>query len=144
METPTLPTSPLVTLDMARTNALNDAGTIANRQTTPAGAIGAFVTQPAFINVLGPGTPRRTTPPVAPQRPPTSAWSAGSAETSWCRYRGRRRKAHPLPEERCIVERVAPRVGEPVLIDGIELWPYVCIAAISRPGPMMFMTRVRL
>jgi len=52
-ETPTLPTGTL--LDAALTNALNDGGTVTNRQTAPASGIGAFVTQPAFINVPAPG-----------------------------------------------------------------------------------------
>jgi hypothetical protein len=52
-ETPTLPTSAL--LDLALTTALNDAGTVANRQTAPSSGVGAFTTQPAFLSIPSPG-----------------------------------------------------------------------------------------
>jgi len=53
-QTPTLPSAAL--LDLALTTALNDTGTIANRQTAPVSGIGSFITQPAFISVA-PGQP---------------------------------------------------------------------------------------
>lgn len=46
------------TLDMALTTALNDAGTVANRQTAPSSGIGSFIAQLGGgvpINVPGPG-----------------------------------------------------------------------------------------
>jgi hypothetical protein len=52
-ETPSLPSGAL--LDLALTTALNDTGTVVNRQTAPASGVGSFVPQPAFVNVPGPG-----------------------------------------------------------------------------------------
>jgi hypothetical protein len=52
-ETPSLPTGQ--TLDIAMTNALNDTGSVANRQTAPASGITAFTVQPGFVNVPSPG-----------------------------------------------------------------------------------------
>jgi hypothetical protein len=52
-ETPALPSGAL--LDLALTTALNDAGTIANRQTAPYAGVGSFISQPAFVTVPGPG-----------------------------------------------------------------------------------------
>ncbi len=52
-ETPSLPTGAL--LDLALTTTLNDSGSVANRQTTPASGIGSFVGQPSFVSVPGPG-----------------------------------------------------------------------------------------
>ena len=52
-ETPSLPSGALV--DLALTTLLNDTGTVINRQTAPSSGIGAFTTQPAFVNVPGPG-----------------------------------------------------------------------------------------
>lgn len=52
-ETPSLPSGAL--LDAALTTALNDTGTVANRQTAPASGIGSFITQPALITVPGAG-----------------------------------------------------------------------------------------
>jgi hypothetical protein len=52
-ETPTLPSGAL--LDLALTTALNDTGTIANRQTAPSSGVGSFAVQPAFVGVPSPG-----------------------------------------------------------------------------------------
>ena len=52
-ETPALPSGAL--MDLALTTALNDTGTVANRQTAPASGVGSFTTQPAFLNVPSPG-----------------------------------------------------------------------------------------
>jgi hypothetical protein len=52
-ETPSLPSNAL--LDIALTTALNDTGTIANRQTAPSSGVGSFIGQPAFITVPGTG-----------------------------------------------------------------------------------------
>ena len=52
-ETPALPSGAL--LDLALTTGLNDAGTVANRQTAPASGVGSFTTQPAFVTVSSPG-----------------------------------------------------------------------------------------
>ena len=52
-EMPTFPPGAL--LDLALTTALNDAGTIANRQTAPFSGVGAFIAQPAFVTLPGPG-----------------------------------------------------------------------------------------
>src|ERR1700730_2255831 len=63
-ETPALPSGAL--LDLALTTALNDAGTVANRQTAPSSGVGAFTTQPAFLNVPSPGNlPSGSTPNAA-------------------------------------------------------------------------------
>ena len=71
-ENPTLPSGSAI--DLALTNGLNDSGTIANRQTAPVTGIGAFVTQPAFINVPGAGNlPAGATP------------NAGGAQGMWLR-----------------------------------------------------------
>jgi len=51
-ETPGIPSG---ALDLALTTALNDTGTVANRQTAPSSGVGSFATQPAFISVPGPG-----------------------------------------------------------------------------------------
>jgi hypothetical protein len=42
-------------LDLALSTALNDTGTLANRQTAPSSGAGAFTLQPAYIGVPGPG-----------------------------------------------------------------------------------------
>ncbi len=52
-ETPSLPSGAL--LDLALCASLNDTNTSANRQTAPAVGVGSFVTQPALVNVPGPG-----------------------------------------------------------------------------------------
>jgi hypothetical protein len=52
-ETPVLPGA--AALDLALCTALNDTGTVANRQTAPASGIGSFVVQPALVNVPGAG-----------------------------------------------------------------------------------------
>jgi hypothetical protein len=44
-----------VALDLALTTALNDTGTVADRQTAPAAGVGSFVTQPSAISVPAPG-----------------------------------------------------------------------------------------
>lgn len=63
-ETPALPSGAL--LDLALTTALNDIGTVANRQTAPSSGVGAFTTQPAFLNVPSPGNlPSGPTPNAA-------------------------------------------------------------------------------
>ena len=51
-ETPTPPSGAL--LDLALTTALNDTGSVANRQTAPSSGVGAFTTQPAFVSVPSP------------------------------------------------------------------------------------------
>jgi hypothetical protein len=63
-ETPNLPSGAL--LDLALTTALNDTGTVANRQTAPSSGAGAFISQPAFVAVPGPGhLPSGASPNVA-------------------------------------------------------------------------------
>jgi hypothetical protein len=63
-ETPALPSGAL--LDLALTTTLNDGGTVANRQTAPSSGVGAFTTQPAFVNVPSPGyLPSGPTPNAA-------------------------------------------------------------------------------
>jgi hypothetical protein len=52
-ETPGLPSGAL--LDLALTNALNDTGSIANRQTAPSSGVGAFFAQPSFVMIPGSG-----------------------------------------------------------------------------------------
>jgi len=52
-ETPSLPAGAL--LDLALTTALNDTGTIANRQTAPSSGVGSFSTQPVFVAMSGSG-----------------------------------------------------------------------------------------
>jgi hypothetical protein len=52
-ETPALPSGAM--LDLALTTALNDTGSVANRQTIPFSGIGSFIVQPAFATVPGPG-----------------------------------------------------------------------------------------
>ena len=53
-ETPALPSDAL--LDLALTTALNDTGTVVNRQTAPSSGVGAFTTQPAFLSLPSPGS----------------------------------------------------------------------------------------
>jgi hypothetical protein len=71
-ETPTLPSGAL--LDLALTTALNDTGTVANRQTAPSSGVGAFTTQPALLSVPSPGN-----------LPPGSAPNAAGAQGVWLR-----------------------------------------------------------
>jgi hypothetical protein len=52
-EAPSLPSGAL--LDLALTTALNDGGTIVNRQTAPSSGVGSFISQPALVAVPGPG-----------------------------------------------------------------------------------------
>jgi hypothetical protein len=52
-ETPSLPSGAL--LDLALTTALNDVGTVPDRQTAPSSGIGSFITQPGFVTVPSPG-----------------------------------------------------------------------------------------
>jgi hypothetical protein len=52
-ETPSLPSGAV--LDLALTTGLNDADSIANRQTMPTAGISSFVAQPAFASVPGAG-----------------------------------------------------------------------------------------
>ena len=60
-EMPSLPSGAL--LDLTLTTALNDTGTVASRQVAPSSGIGSFITQPAFVSVLGPGNlPSGATP----------------------------------------------------------------------------------
>jgi hypothetical protein len=60
-ETPSLPSGAL--LDLALTTALNDTGTIANRQTAPSSGVGSFIAQPSFVTLPGPGNlPSGATP----------------------------------------------------------------------------------
>jgi hypothetical protein len=70
-ETPSLPSGAL--LDLALTTALNDTGTAVNRQSAPSG-IGSFSTQPAFVNVPGPGN-----------LPPGAAPNTAGAQGIWLR-----------------------------------------------------------
>ena len=71
-ETPSLPSGAL--LDLALTTALNDTGTVANRQTAPSSGVGAFSTQPAFVAVPGSGN-----------LPPGAAPNAAGAQGVWLR-----------------------------------------------------------
>jgi len=71
-ETPSLPSGAL--LDFALTTALNNSGTVANRQTAPVSGIGSFVTQPAFVSVPAPGN-----------LPPGVAPNAAGAQGMWLR-----------------------------------------------------------
>jgi len=71
-ETPSLPSSAL--LDLALTTALNDTGTIANRQTAPSSGVGSFSTQPVFVTVPGPGN-----------LPPGATPNAAGAQGIWLR-----------------------------------------------------------
>jgi hypothetical protein len=71
-ETPALPAGAL--LDLALTTALNDTGTVANRQTAPSSGVGAFATQPAFLSVPSPGN-----------LPPGTAPNAAGAQGVWLR-----------------------------------------------------------
>jgi hypothetical protein len=52
-ETPGLPSGAL--LDLALTTALNDTGTVINRQTVPSAGVGSFAAQPAFVALPGAG-----------------------------------------------------------------------------------------
>ncbi len=52
-ESPSLPSGQ--TMDIALTTALNDTGTVANRQTVPPSGITSFTVQPALVNVPSPG-----------------------------------------------------------------------------------------
>jgi hypothetical protein len=71
-ETPSLPTGAL--LDLALTTALNDVGTIVNRQTAPTSGVGSFISQPALVNVPGAGN-----------LPPGSSPNAAAAQGLWLR-----------------------------------------------------------
>ncbi len=71
-ETPTLPSSTL--LDLALTTALNDAGTVANRQTAPSSGVASFTTQPALVGVSSPGN-----------LPPGAVPNAAGAQGIWLR-----------------------------------------------------------
>jgi hypothetical protein len=71
-ETPSLPSAAL--LDLALTTALNDTGTIANRQTAPSSGVGSFSTQPLFVAVPGAGN-----------LPSGSAPNAAGAQGIWLR-----------------------------------------------------------
>jgi hypothetical protein len=71
-ETPALPVGAL--LDLSLTTALNDTGTVANRQTAPSSGIGAFATQPAFLSVPSPGN-----------LPPGTAPNTAGAQGVWLR-----------------------------------------------------------
>jgi len=71
-ETPALPSGAL--LDLALTAALNDTGTVANRQTAPSSGVGAFTTQPALLSIPSPGN-----------LPPGSVPNAAGAQGVWLR-----------------------------------------------------------
>lgn len=71
-EIPSLPSGAL--LDLALSSALNDSGTVANRQTMPSSGIGSFATQPAFLTLPGAGN-----------LPSGSAPNATGAEGVWLR-----------------------------------------------------------
>jgi hypothetical protein len=71
-ETPTLPSGAL--LDLALTTALNDTGTVANRQTAPSSGVALFTAQPAFVSVPSPGN-----------LPPGTAPNAAGAQGLWLR-----------------------------------------------------------
>ncbi|MGA7259654.1 MAG: hypothetical protein WBX30_01945 [Stellaceae bacterium] len=71
-ETPTVPSGAL--LDLALTTALNDTGTIVNRQTAPSSGVGSFSTQPAFVSLPSPGN-----------LPPGAAPNAAGAQGIWLR-----------------------------------------------------------
>src|SRR6266853_392169 len=83
-ETPALPSGAL--LDLALTTALNDAGTVANRQTAPSSGVGAFTTQPAFLNVPSPGNlPSGLTPNAAGAQ---GVWLRLTLPASTAAYKG--------------------------------------------------------
>lgn len=69
---PNLPSG--VLLDLALATALNDTGTVANRQTAPSSGVGSFTTQPAFVGVPSPGN-----------LPPGAAPNAAGAQGLWLR-----------------------------------------------------------
>lgn len=71
-DSPSLPGG--AALDIALTTALNDSGTVANRQTAPASGIGSFTTQPAFVSVPSPGN-----------LPPGAAPNSAGAQGVWFR-----------------------------------------------------------
>jgi hypothetical protein len=71
-ETPSLPSGAL--LDLALTTALNDVGTIVNRQTAPSSGVGPFISQPGFVAVPGAGN-----------LPPGSLPNAAGAQGLWLR-----------------------------------------------------------
>jgi hypothetical protein len=71
-DTPDLPSG--VLLDLALATALNDTGTVANRQTAPSSGVGSFTTQPAFVGVPNPGN-----------LPPGAAPNAAGAQGLWLR-----------------------------------------------------------
>ena len=86
-ETPSVPSGAL--LDLALTTALNDTGTIANRQTVPSSGIGSFSPQPVFVAVSGAGNlPSGAVPNAAGAQgiwlrltlPPGAASYKGSAD----------------------------------------------------------------
>jgi hypothetical protein len=52
-ELPSLPSGAL--LDLAVATALNDNGTVPNRQTAPSAGVGPFITQPAFVTLPAAG-----------------------------------------------------------------------------------------
>ena len=43
-------------------------------------------------------------------------------------------KTHPLPKQGRVVEFLAPGIGEPVFVDGVELWPAAREEIDHRPG----------
>ena len=71
-ETPVLPSGAL--LDLALTTALNDTGTVSDRQTAPSLGIGSFITQPTFVSTPSPGN-----------LPPGAAPNATGAQGMWLR-----------------------------------------------------------
>jgi hypothetical protein len=71
-ETPGLPSGAL--LDLALTTALNDTGTVINRQTVPSAGVGSFAAQPAFVALPGAGN-----------LPSGSAPNAAGAQGVWLR-----------------------------------------------------------
>lgn len=71
-DSPGLPSGAL--LDIALATALNDTGTVANRQTAPVTGIGSFVTQPALVSVPSPGN-----------LPPGAAPNTAGAQAIWFR-----------------------------------------------------------
>jgi hypothetical protein len=71
-ETPSLPSG--AALDIALSTALNDTGTVANRQTAPVSGVGSFVVQPSLVSVPGAGN-----------LPPGSAPNAAGAQGVWLR-----------------------------------------------------------
>jgi hypothetical protein len=71
-EAPVLPTGAI--LGLALTTALDDSGTVADRQTPPSTGVGSFITQPAYLSLPSPGN-----------LPPGPPLNAAGAQGVWLR-----------------------------------------------------------